>query len=80
MSKEKSKKYKELKKKMPVEPEQDATTVIANPDARTHAPTQTSMPMLKKQPQWVYRSGSDNAVVGWEVVGCVIILNAILQL
>lgn len=74
MSKEKPKKYKHLKKKEPVESDEEASTVIAYPEARTHTPTQTSMPMLKKQPQWVYRSGSDKITVGWGIVGGFIVL------
>lgn len=77
MSKEKPKKYKHLKKKEPIDLEEEATTIISNPDARTHSPTQTSMPMLKKQPHWVYRSGSNKVAIEWGIVGVVIILNTV---
>lgn len=77
MSKEKTKKYKHSKKKEPIESEEDVTTVIAYPEARTYMPTQTSMPMLKKQPQWIYRSGANRVMVGW---GIFVVVNAIWRL
>lgn len=79
MSKEKPKKYKNLKKKEPVEPDEEVTTALAFPEARTHIPTQTSMPILKKQPQWVYRSGSAK-IMGWGLVGGFAVLNMVRQL
>lgn len=80
MSKEKPKKYKHLKKKDPLEFEEELTTAVPNVDVRTHGPTQTSMPILKKEPQWIYRSGADVVNVEWGIFGGVIILNAIWQL
>lgn len=73
LSKEKPKKYKHLKKKEPMDMEEEATTVIAYPESKTHLPTQTSMPMLKKQPQWIYRSDANGVLVGWGVVVVVVL-------
>lgn len=58
MSKEKPKNYKHMKKKEPTEGEEERTTIFAFPEIRTHQPMQTTTPMLKKQPQWIYRSGA----------------------
>lgn len=82
MGKDKQKKQNKSnhKKKELLAPEEEVTTNIAHLDSKIYIPTQTSMPTLKKQPQWIYRSGSGKSALGWGILTCVIIWNIIWEL